>query len=461
MDLKNKRVLVIGAGKSGLAAVRFLIGKRAVVTLTDTREAADFGDGLKDLIEAGVRLNLGKYPRIKDDYDVLVMSPGISLNIAPVIEAQQAGIPVIGELELAYRFASSPIVAITGTNGKTTTTTLLGEIFKDAGYCVLVAGNIGLPLISQVELYGPKDIIVAEVSSFQLETIKDFRPKVGIVLNLTPDHLDRHGDMAGYRAVKNRISMNQETGDYLVLNYDDPLTRDMTGKGKGDVIYFSRRHILDQGVFVQGEQVKVLLKNNAHNLFDIKELQIPGAHNLENAMAAASAAFVMGVQVKDIAATLKKFTGVAHRLEFVAEINGVKYINDSKGTNPDASIKAVEAFNGPLVLIAGGRNKGNDFHELTRTAYPKTRAIVVLGECADEVAEAASEAGIEKIIKASSLKDAVLQASSVSQKGDVVLLSPACASWDMFSNFEERGDLFKEIVMALKGIPVGSEFSSQ
>ncbi len=460
MDLRNKKILVIGAGKSGLATARFLIGKGSVVTLSDTKEAGDFGDNLNGLIEAGVQLYLGKYPKVEGNYDIIVMSPGISLNIEPVVEARCLGIPVIGELELAYRFARSPVIAITGTNGKTTTTTLVGEIFKDAGYRVLVAGNIGLPLIGQVESYGPDDVIVAEVSSFQLETIKEFRPKVAVILNLTPDHLDRHGDMEGYREAKSRISMNQVHGDYLVLNYDDPLVRGMVGEGKGDVIYFSRRHILNKGVFVQQGKVRFSFEHSSSTVFDPKELQIPGVHNLENAMAAAAAALVMGVPAGSIAATLGKFTGVAHRLEFVAEINGVRYINDSKGTNPDASIKAVEAFNGPLVLIAGGRNKGNDFHKFAQIARPKTRAIVVVGECADDIARAASEAGIKKIIKASGFKEAVLQASSVAQKGDVVLLSPACASWDMFKNFEERGDMFKEIVMELKGTQT-SEFRSQ
>ncbi len=446
MDLKGKKVLVLGAGKSGLAVARFLLSKGSEVVLADTREKEQLGDVLTELSQAEVQLSLGGYPKLDGSYDLLVISPGIPLDIAPVTEADLLGVPLMGELELAYRFAKSPIIAITGTNGKTTTTTLVGEIFKDAGYKVLVAGNIGLPLVEQVESYGPKDIIVAEVSSFQLETVTDFRPKVGVILNLTPDHLDRHGDMQGYGAAKSRISMNQSLGDYLILNYDDPTVREMKSGTKENVIYFSRRNILEKGVFLQQGLIKSTVKNEDTKVLDAKELQMPGVHNLENAMAAAAVALVMGVPHGNIANTLKRFAGVAHRLEFVAEIGGVKYINDSKGTNPDASIKAVDAFSGPLILITGGRNKGNDFKQFFRTASPKTKALVVLGECAQEMVRAASEVGINKIIKADTFREAVLTAESVSSRGDTVLLSPACASWDMFSSFEERGDMFKEIV---------------
>jgi len=446
VELKDKRVLVVGAGKSGVAVARFLIGKGSRVTLTDAREAGKFGGLLDELGREGVSLALGGYPPVKDNFDLMVLSPGVPLSIPPVLEAVEAGVSVTGELELAWRFARSPIVAITGTNGKTTTTTLVGEIFKDAGYRTLVAGNIGLPLVDQVESYGPGDVIVAEVSSFQLETVDRFRPRVAVILNLTPDHLDRHGDMAGYAAAKGRISMNQRRGDFLVLNYDDCATREMTGRGNGEVIFFSRRHILEKGVFVQEKAIAARLDGVPKTVLDAGDLRIPGAHNLENALAATAACLVMGIPEEIIAGTLRRFTGVAHRLELVAEINGVRYINDSKGTNPDASIKAVDAFPGPLVIIAGGRNKGSDFTEFTRRAAEKTRAMVVVGECADEMARSAAGAGIENILWAENFRDAVLLAGEAARPGDVVLLSPACASWDMFSNFEERGDLFKQIV---------------
>jgi UDP-N-acetylmuramoylalanine--D-glutamate ligase len=450
VDLKNMRILVIGAGKSGLATVDFLLGKGSLVTLTDSKKDIFIGDKFKKFADSGVQLNLGDYPKVKGNFDLLVISPGISLDISPVAEAVRLGIPLIGELELAYRFARSPIIAITGTNGKTTTTTLVGEIFKEAGYKVLVAGNIGLPLVERIEEYGPEDVIIAEVSSFQLETIKDFCPKVAIVLNLTPDHLDRHGDMEGYGNAKKRISMNQGPEDFLILNYDDSLVKEMTESGKAEVIYFSRHDILDRGMFVKNNFVQAVKNDLPEKIFDISDLKIPGLHNLENAMAAATAGYVMGIAPDKIASALKKFIGVEHRLEFVAEINGVRYINDSKGTNPDASIKAVDAFPGPLVLIAGGRNKGNNFEDFLRTAYPKTRALVVLGESGDELKEAADRVGIKKILRAESFRDAIELASQAAQNGDVVLLSPACASWDMFNNFEERGNLFKEIVGKMK-----------
>lgn len=447
MELKGKKVLVVGAGKSGVAVAGFLAAKGSFVVLADTRERENFGSQLDKLAGAGVELALGGYPdEVGNRFDMVIMSPGVPLTIPPVSGAREAGIPVIGELELAYRFAGSPIIAVTGTNGKTTTTTLVGDIFRDAGFRVLVAGNIGLPLVEEVESYGPEDVIVAEVSSFQLETVDLFRPKVGLILNLTPDHLDRHGDMEGYARAKGRISMNQQKGDFLVLNYDDPNVREMKGKGKGDIIFFSRRNILEEGVFVRDNAITVSRGGKTTRVIDAGELKIPGRHNLENALAATAAGFVAGVPGESIAGTLGRFAGVSHRLEFVAEVDGVRYINDSKGTNPDASIKAVEAYPGPLVIIAGGKNKGNDFTGFTSVAAPKTRAMVVLGQCADEMARSAQKAGIKDILRAESLRDAVLLARSAARPGDLVLLSPACASWDMFNNFEERGDLFKKIV---------------
>ena len=450
MDLKGKKALVVGAGKSGQAVARFLAGKGCRTVLTDTGGKDKFGTLLDSLAAGGVDLALGGYPGVRGaGFDMLVMSPGVPLGIPPVAEAREEGIPVTGELELAYRFARSPIIAITGTNGKTTTTTLVGDIFREAGRRALVAGNIGVPLVDRVESYGPQDVIVAEVSSFQLETVDQFRPRVGLILNLTPDHLDRHGDMAGYAAAKGKISMNQQKDDFLILNYDDPLTREMKGTGDGEVIYFSRRHILEEGVFVHNNIITTRRAGEEKAVLEAGKLLIPGAHNLENALAATAAGLVMGVPEKIMAGVLAGFAGVAHRLETVAEIAGVKYVNDSKGTNPDASMKAVEAFPGPLVLIAGGRNKGNDFSEFTRLAAPKTRAMVILGECSGEMAEAAERAGIKKILRAESFREAVLLARWFARKGDVVLLSPACASWDMFKSYEERGDMFKQIVREL------------
>ncbi|WP_027366044.1 UDP-N-acetylmuramoyl-L-alanine--D-glutamate ligase [Desulfotruncus alcoholivorax] len=451
MNLKGKKILVVGAGKSGISVTRFLMQKEAIVTLTDNRDRDQFNGELDDLLVSGVRAALGNYPDVAPGlFDLVVVSPGVPLTVAPVVSARERGVPVTGELELAWRFARTPFIAITGTNGKTTTTALVGEIFKAAGYKTLVGGNIGVPLVDVVEDYGPEDIIVAEVSSFQLETVELFRPRVAIITNITPDHLDRHGTMEAYTAAKARIFARQEAGDYTVLNYDDPKTRALAGITGGKVIFFSRRHILEEGVFVREGNMLLRLGGIDQEIMPVKDIAIPGGHNLENALAAAAAAAVLGASPELLELTLKTFPGVAHRLETVAEINGVKYVNDSKGTNPEASIKALEAFDSPIVLLAGGRNKGSDFTEFARLAGKKARVMVILGECAAEIEQAARQAGISSILKAASFNEAVLMAHGAAKPGDVVLLSPACASWDMFKNYEERGELFRQIVSGLK-----------
>ncbi|MCG9968081.1 UDP-N-acetylmuramoyl-L-alanine--D-glutamate ligase [Pelotomaculum terephthalicicum JT] len=451
MELKDKKALVVGAGKSGLAVSRFLLKKGAVVVLTDASNPVDQDNQLAELAAEGVELSLGRYPEVrKGSFDLVVMSPGVPLTVEPALSAMNNGITVTGELELAYHFTAAPIVAITGTNGKTTTTALLGSIFQDAGISTLVGGNIGLPLVTEVEKYCSRDVVVAEVSSFQLETTRAFKPKVGVVLNITPDHLDRHGNMDNYIAAKARIFTNQKPGDFIVLNYDDPLTAALGNKSRGDTVYFSRRVELAKGVFVSEGKIAASLDGQAEIICGVDDLKMPGAHNLENALAAVAAAKVMGVNSASLASTLKNFKGVSHRLEFVAEINGVRYVNDSKGTNPDASIKALEAYDKPIVLIAGGKNKGSDFNELAEKIKEKVRVLVVLGQSAGLIADAARTRKFENILAAAGFKEAVMMASQAARPGDIVLLSPACASWDMFNNFEERGDLFKEIVFSLK-----------
>ena len=449
MKFENKKVLVVGAGKSGLAVARFLKKKNSVAVITDQSQSPEL---IREIEQIGVGHMLGQYPDVgKEAFDLVVVSPGVPLSVSPVDMAYKLGIQVIGELELASRFTLSPIVAITGTNGKTTTTSLIGEIFKNAGIKTLVAGNIGLPLVTEVEKYDADDVIIAEVSSFQLETTVQFRPTVAVILNITPDHLDRHGNMENYVAAKANIFKKQIPSDYTVLNYDDPLTAELAAKVPGSVIFFSRRHILDRGVFVRNMELVVALNDHEKIICRVDEVKIPGAHNLENALAAVAAGFAMGVRQEILAHTLKTFPGVEHRLEFVAEINGVRYINDSKGTNPDASIKGLEAYSQPIVLIAGGRNKGSDFTGFMRVVKAKARVMVVVGECAHELLEAAQTVGFGDVLKASDFSEAVKLASQAACPGDVVLLSPACASWDMFKNYEERGRLFKEIVKGLRG----------
>lgn len=447
MDIKGKRFLVVGAGRSGIAVADFLQRKGAVVLLTDNREIDSSDSALNKLVQAGLQIASGIYPEVREcAFDAVVVSPGVPLDVPPVFQAGQCGIPVLGELELAYRFATAPMVAITGTNGKTTTTTLVGEICRAAGFRTMVGGNIGLPLVDVVEEYGPDDLIVAEVSSFQLETVAHFRPRVAVMLNITSDHMDRHVTMENYTAAKARIFARQGVGDFTVLNYDDPRIRALADLTKGEVIFFSRRHNLEAGVLIRGDMITVRRAGVDTDIVATREVIIPGLHNLENVMAAVAASWALGVAPEVLARTLRSFPGVEHRLEAVAQKNGVLYVNDSKGTNPDAAIKALGAYEQPIVLLAGGRNKGNDFTEYARLIKQKVRVLVVLGECAAEIEKAARSAGCTNILRAANFNEAVLMAHASAQHGDVVLLSPACASWDMFNNFEERGDLFKKIV---------------
>ncbi len=451
LEVKDKKVLLVGIARSGVATAKFLVEKGAGVVLTDRKPAAELTAALAEVPVDSRQVVAGGYPEYKaGDFDFLVVSPGVPLTVPPVRRAFELGVPVYSELELAYRFAASPIVAVTGTNGKTTTTTLLGGIFKRAGKRVCVGGNIGLPLVLEVEKYGPEDIIVAEVSSFQLECVDRFKPRVSLILNFTPDHLDRHGTMAAYLAAKARIFANQEAGDFTVLNYDDPEVAGLGAKTRARVIFFSRRHKLKEGVFVEDGQITVSLGDLTARVCPVREVLIKGAHNLENALAAAGAATVMGVAAGIVGEELRSFRGVAHRLEPVAEINGVQFINDSKGTNPDATIRALEAYDQPVILLAGGRNKGSDFAELASRIKARVRSLVIFGECRDEIRQAVEKAGFHETREAASLEEAVKIAAGAARPGEIVLLSPACASWDMFKNFEERGERFKEIVFSLR-----------
>lgn len=451
MDLTNKRILVVGAGLSGQAVCKFLIAKQARVTLTDTRSRELIGQAAEELAELGVTLILQEYPPVaRDQYDLLVMSPGVPLTIPPVVQAKEANIKVMGELELAYAFAKAPIVAITGTNGKTTTTSLIGQLLQEAGFKTLVAGNIGLPMISEIENFTAEDLVVAEVSSFQLETTGQFAPRVAVILNITPDHLDRHGSMEEYIKAKARIFKQQDATDYMVLNYDDPIVRELAKDCPAQVIFFSRRHILEKGSFIQNGQIVMAWDQGIEKITEITSLRIPGAHNLENSLAATAAAAALGVSAANIADTLRNFSGVAHRLEYVTTIDGVKYVNDSKGTNPDAAIKALEAYEVPIILIAGGKNKGVSFVDLAQKIKEKVRVLITLGVHGYQIEEAAREQGFHEIYAVANYAQAVELARKQAKQGEVVLLSPACTSWDMFRNFEERGNLFKELVLGMQ-----------
>lgn len=456
LELAGKQVLVVGAGLSGCSAAKFLISKGAMVSLYDDKPMAELSDRAKELFTHGVTYltGAGKEGDVVNlaPFALVVASPGISLRAPLLQKAAALGISIIGELELAYLFSKGSFVAITGTNGKTTTTSLTAEIFCAVGKKMLLGGNIGLPLAEQVALSDEETTIVAEVSSFQLETTRAFHPVAAAVLNITPDHLDRHGDMAGYTAAKSRIFARQGKEDYTVLNYDDENTRALAEKTPGQVVFFSRKEVLDQGVFVEQGNIIIAWQGKKISVLPCDEIYIKGNHNLENALAAVALTWFCGIDVAVIAEVLRTFRGVVHRLEFVAEINGVQYINDSKGTNVDSTIKALETYPDHIIWIAGGRNKGASFDSLIPLVRERVTAVVAIGESAGLIKEVAEKAGIaaDKIYLAKDLPDVVNHCHSIAVPGDVVLLSPACASWDMFRSYEERGDIFKDLVHTLE-----------
>lgn len=442
-------ILIIGAARSGVASAEYLlsIGKQIVISDMNTKLAEDVETQLG---HASVSYVWGKQPDVAAlQPELIVMSPGVPLSIPPVVKARELGIPVISEPELAFRYSDVPFVAITGTNGKTTTTTLTAFLLEKEGRKVVAGGNIGLPLISQCPKMSANDIVVAEMSSFQLESVDSFCPKVAVVMNLTPDHLDRHKTMEAYAAAKANIFKNQGPEEYLLLNKDDAIVAAMAAGAKSHVYYFSQQEILDEGIWLEdGNLVYRLDKNGAPQvLIPAAEIGIVGSHNWQNAMAASLAALLMGQQSEIIAERLRAFKGVAHRMEPVATIDGVLYVNDSKGTNPDSTEKALGSYGErSIVLIAGGRNKGSDMAVLVPLMRAHCRGVVLVGEATGDFIDAFARTGYTDYVCADSFEDAVAKAREMAQSGDVVLLSPACASWDMFDNFEQRGDLFKELV---------------
>ena len=449
-DLKGQygTAIVLGAGKSGVAAVRFLLAKGLTVALYDENPAAKPVYG--ELRALGCEIILGEVPDVSP-YRLAVISPGMPLTAPIAVALKAAHIPVWGELELASRFIEAPIIGITGTNGKTTTTTLVGEIFKNAGYRTFVGGNIGIPLLESLkEEY---DYYVVEMSSFQLETVETMNATVSLYLNLTPDHLNRHGDMNGYLDAKAKMAEKQTSDHYTVLNVDDEYMSSLSSRAGGKIFGFSRRQKVYFGSYVYGNSV--IFQGHAEDrnirVMDKREIRIPGPHNLENALAAITAAKIMGIEEEIIAETLKTFGGVEHRLEDVMTYRGVRYVNDSKGTNPDAVFKALASYgDAPIVLIAGGRNKGNNFDELGKLIKKKCKYLVLIGEAAAEMKASAEKAEFYHIAVAEDMAAAVAKAAAEAEKGDVVLLSPANASFDMFDSFEHRGKVFKDIVLKLR-----------
>lgn len=451
IDFQNKRILVIGAARSGLAAAQYLAERGAEVFLNDLKKRDDLGaEVLAMCRQLGIQLLLGTHASLEELRPALIIvSPGVPFEVPPLVEAKEKQIPVWSELELAARVTTAPIVAVTGTNGKTTTTSLLGKIFKDAGRHTFVGGNIGVPFIGKAEELAANDLAVLEVSSFQLETTEKFHPRVSLILNITPDHLDRHHNLEGYIKAKAKIFANQTAEDWLILNQDDEETVKLAECAPAQVLFFSQKHILDKGFFVEDGWIVARDERQSVRIVRIEELLLKGGHNVENALAATAAAWVMGVEAQSLAHSLRTFQAVEHRLEPVLTYQGVTYINDSKGTNPDAAIKALEAYTEPIVLIAGGKSKGSDFGPFACKIKEKVKELVLVGQATGEIDEAVRKVGFTHIHYAESFANAVKKASELAQDGDLVLLSPACASFDMFDNFEQRGEVFKQLVQQL------------
>ncbi len=452
MNGEKKTTLVIGLARSGISTARMLynLGQNVIVNDSkDTTEIVTAADKLKN--EINCEAYLGQSPdELLNRIDQIVVSPGVPADSDFLVKAADMGIEVISEVELAYRYCKAPIIAVTGTNGKTTTAAWIGEILKSSGAITHVVGNIGIPFSGKVGEVNPTDTIVAEVSSFQLETVADFRPHIALILNIAEDHLDRHKTLENYIAAKYRIFENQGSEDYLILNKDDLVLSKLQPTGGVRVFYFSRKEKLSEGIWVDGGRIWMNLGAGEVPICKTDQIGIPGNHNLENALAAALAAGLRGVDPKVIAKVLREFPGVEHRIERVDTINGITFYNDSKGTNPESSIKAIEAMQGPVVLIAGGMDKKSSFHEFIDAFGDKVKELVLLGETANKIANTAKEKGFTNIHMTNSLQEAVEKANELASPGYQVLLSPACASWDMFRDFEERGELFKAAVKSLR-----------
>ncbi|MBQ9092114.1 MAG: UDP-N-acetylmuramoyl-L-alanine--D-glutamate ligase [Anaerotignum sp.] len=447
MEYNGKKALVCGMARSGIAAAKLLKRLGAEVTLQDMKKREDIAADVLNLENEGIVLYTGANPDdIACEQDIIVLSPGIPCDLPFIAAAEAAGVNVISEVELAYGLTPCPITAITGTNGKTTTTTLTGEIMKAVYPGTAVVGNIGIPYSEEVEHLTEKDWVVAEISSFQMEKAKEFHPHISAVLNITPDHLNRHKTMEVYIAMKERVFEKQTAEDFCILNYGDEACRKMADKTAAKVFFFCSSEKLEEGIYLDGENIEVRWGEINETLINVNDLQILGVHNHENVMAAAAMAICANIPLDTIRSVLKSFAGVEHRIEYVATVDGVDYYNDSKGTNVDASIRAVLAMKKPIVLIGGGYDKGGSFDEWTKLFPGRVKHLVLIGVTAPQVRASAEKFGFTAISDCETFKEAVDLCREKAEDGDCVLLSPACASWGMFDNYEQRGDMFKEQV---------------
>lgn len=451
MDFAGKKILVVGLARSGMAAIKLLHKRGAVLTACDIKTADELGEKINILKSMDITIFAGDYPVIDNaSFDLVVTSPGVRMEFEPIKQARLLGISVISEVELAYAIKAPDVelCAVTGTNGKTTTTSLLQYIFEKSGRRSVAGGNIGVPLTTLVDGMD-EGVITVEVSSFQLETTIKFKPHICGILNITPDHLDWHKTLDNYITAKTRIFANQTSDDFTILNYEDNEIRKMASLCKSKVLFFSTDRVLKEGAFVENNYIKVIINNNEFNICTLDDLLLRGKHNLENVLCASAMAIAAGVKTPELKDALSSFKGIRHRLEEVVSKDGVLYINDSKGTNPDSTMRAIESFNEPVILIAGGRNKGSDFSELAKLINSRVKELVLLGEARDVIKTAVMDTGFKNIHEVEDFSSAVAKAHELSRPGDVVLLSPACASWDMFDNYEQRGDLFCDLVRKL------------
>ena len=448
MLVTGKKVLVFGSGISGIGAVKLLEDHGAEVVLYDGNESLDQAS-LREQLGEKTAIVLGEFPEhLLEELDLVVLSPGVPTDLPVILAMKEHGIQVIGEVELAYAFGKGDVLAITGTNGKTTTTSLLGEIMKCHQEEVFVVGNIGNPYTVAAGQMTERSVAVAEMSSFQLESIETFRPKVSAILNFTPDHLNRHHTMEAYVEAKKQIAKNQTAEDYCVLNYEDERTKAFGEEVKAQVLYFSSAHKLERGIYL--DDGKMIYKNPEEEIVcHVDELQILGIHNYENVMAAVAMAAVYGVPMDTIRKAILAFKGVEHRIEYVTEKDGVVYYNDSKGTNPDAAIKGIQAMNRKTVLIGGGYDKNSEYTEWIQAFDGKVKQLILIGATREKIAQDAEKCGFHDYVFADTFEEAVLLAAKTAKSGEAVLLSPGCASWGMFPNYEVRGEKFKEIVNSL------------
>ena len=448
MELKDKRVLVVGLGRSGVAAAFFLQDRGARVSVSDAKSEAQLEKEIPALLDRGISLEVGHHSeRTFRDQDLIVVSPGVPSDQPQLQHARALGIPIVGEVELACRFLQGRIIAITGSNGKTTTTTLAGDILGKSGKKTLVGGNIGTPVISLVGQSSPEHLVVLEISSFQLETIQQFKPWIAAILNITPDHLDRHHTFQAYVDAKSRIFENQQAGDFALLNADDPTCTGLKNKGKAALYWFSRKQPVESGAFLRDDRIIFRNAGRETPVLPISDIQLKGAHNLENVLAAVAVGMLAGCEPQQVRKAVAEFGGVEHRLEPAGQVNGVAYYNDSKATNVDATIKALESFSGNIHIILGGKDKGSDYAVLVPLLRQRAKGAYLIGAAAEKIASQIQ--GATRIVQSGTLDRALRQASEAAVAGDIVLLAPACASFDQFENYEQRGQVFKRLVQAL------------